>query len=165
MAPNRSRKHDSGLALMYIDIDLFKKVNDGHGHAAGDEVLRVFGQRLSACVRAGDLVARVGGDEFVVLIENLSSTASAELIARKLTLAMRESIAVDGTFLQVTASIGIAFSRHPATAKALTSVADAALYAAKKAGGNIWRVGIASDAAISAGETSMPKQTSRDLPV
>lgn len=165
MAQNRLRQHDSGLALMYIDIDLFKTVNDGHGHAAGDEVLLVFGQRLSACVRAGDLVARIGGDEFVVLIENLSSVTSAEMIALKLTLAMGESIAANGTTLHVTASVGIAFSRYPATAKELTSIADAALYAAKKAGGNTWRLGIAGDAAVSADEPVTPKHPLHDPPV
>jgi diguanylate cyclase (GGDEF)-like protein/PAS domain S-box-containing protein len=164
LASRRLRLHDSGLALMYIDIDLFKKVNDSHGHAAGDEVLRVFGKRLSTCVRAGDLVARMGGDEFVVLIENLSSPAIAELIARKLMLAMDESVTVDGTALHVTASVGIAFSRHPAVARTLTSVADAALYAAKKAGGNTWRLGIASDAALSADELPMARQV-QDSPV
>jgi diguanylate cyclase (GGDEF)-like protein len=165
LAPNRSRQHDSALALMYIDIDLFKHVNDSHGHAAGDEVLRVFGQRLSACVRAGDLVARIGGDEFVVLIESLSSAASAELIARKLINAMGESITVDGTALHITASIGIAFSRHPVVAKTLTSVADAALYAAKKAGGNTWRLGVAGAATVGADERSTPEPTLLELPV
>jgi diguanylate cyclase (GGDEF)-like protein/PAS domain S-box-containing protein len=165
LARNRPRQHDSALALMYIDIDLFKHVNDSHGHAAGDEVLRVFGQRLSACVRAGDLVARIGGDEFVVLVENLSSAASAELIARKLINAMGESITVDGIALHVTASVGIAFSRHPEVAKTLTSVADAALYAAKKAGGNTWRLVVAGDVAVSAGERPAPEPTLQELPV
>jgi diguanylate cyclase (GGDEF)-like protein len=159
LAPGRSRQQGSGLALMYIDIDLFKKVNDGHGHAAGDEVLRVFGERLSACVRTGDLVARMGGDEFVVLVENLSSAASAESIARKLTRAMGESIVVDGTSLRVSASIGIAFSSRPEMAKALMSAADAALYAAKKAGGNTWRLlPIAIDATVITEETRAPEQ-------
>jgi diguanylate cyclase (GGDEF)-like protein/PAS domain S-box-containing protein len=159
LAPGRSRQQGSGLALMYIDIDLFKKVNDGHGHAAGDEVLRVFGERLSACVRTGDLVARMGGDEFVVLVENLSSAASAESIARKLTRAMGESIVVDGTSLRVSASIGIAFSSRPEMAKALMFAADAALYAAKKAGGNTWRLlPIATDATVITEETRAPEQ-------
>ncbi len=155
-APGGLRRHDSGLALMYIDIDHFKKVNDDHGHAAGDEVLRVFGQRLSACVRAGDLVARVGGDEFIVLVEDLSSAATAELIARKLTIAMGEGIPFEAATLHVTASIGIAFSMHPAVAKTLTSAADAALYTAKKAGRNTWHLGAAGDAIAGTGETPSP---------
>lgn len=139
-ALGRSRRQGLAVALMYMDIDHFKQVNDGHGHAAGDEVLRVFGQRLSACVRSGDLVARLGGDEFVVLIEDLSAPETAEAIAGKLIEAMRESIAVEGARLQVTTSIGIAYSAHPAVAKTLAAAADAALYAAKSAGRNTWQL-------------------------
>lgn len=164
LAPNRSRLHDCGLALMYIDIDLFKKVNDGHGHAAGDEVLRVFGQRLSACVRAGDLVARVGGDEFIVLVESLSSPASAEAIARKLMVAMTESIAMDGVALQVTASVGIAFSRRPEMVSTLTCLADAALYAAKRSGGNTWRLEAGREV-LGSGEAETAKSALRGVPV
>jgi len=139
-ALGRSRRQGLAVALMYMDIDHFKQVNDGHGHAAGDEVLRVFGRRLSACVRAGDLVARLGGDEFVVLIEDLSAPETAEAIAAKLVEAMRESITVEGTTLHVTTSIGIAYSAHPAVAKTLAAAADAALYAAKSAGRNTWQL-------------------------
>lgn len=139
-ALGRSRRQGLAVALMYMDIDHFKQVNDGHGHAAGDEVLRVFGQRLSACVRSGDLVARLGGDEFVVLVEDLSAPKTAEAIAGKLIEAMRESIAVEGTALHVTTSIGIAYSAHPAVAKTLVAAADAALYAAKSAGRNTWQL-------------------------
>ncbi|HEX7802370.1 MAG TPA: diguanylate cyclase [Pseudoxanthomonas sp.] len=139
-ALGRSRRQGLAVALMYMDIDHFKQVNDGHGHAAGDEVLRVFGQRLSACVRSGDLVARLGGDEFVVLIEDLSAPETAEAIAGKLVEAMRESIVVEGTTLHVTTSIGIAYSAHPAVAKTLAAAADAALYAAKSAGRNTWQL-------------------------
>ena len=139
-ALGRPRRQGLAVALMYMDIDHFKQVNDSYGHAAGDEVLRVFGQRLSACVRAGDLVARLGGDEFVVLIEDLSAPQSAEAIARKLIESMAESIVVDSATLHVTTSIGIAYSMHPAVAKTLTAAADAALYAAKNAGRNTWQL-------------------------
>ena len=139
-ALGRSRRQGLAVALMYMDIDHFKQVNDGHGHAAGDEVLRVFGQRLSACVRSGDLVARLGGDEFVVLIEDLSAPETAEAIAGKLIEAMSEGIAVDGTVLHVTTRIGIEYPTHPAVANALTAAADAALYAAKSAGRNTWQL-------------------------
>ena len=118
-ALGRSRRQGLAVALMYMDIDHFKQVNDSHGHAAGDEVLRVFGQRLSACVRSGDLVARLGGDEFVVLIEDLSAPETAEAIARKLIESMGEGIVVEDTTLHVTTSIGIAYSAHPAVAKTL----------------------------------------------
>ncbi|MEP6906574.1 MAG: diguanylate cyclase [Pseudoxanthomonas sp.] len=140
LALTRSRRHGFALALMYMDIDYFKQVNDTLGHAAGDEVLRVFGQRLNGCVRAGDLVARLGGDEFVVLVEDLGSPAAAELIARKLIEVMGESLSINGSSLVVTTSIGIAYSSHPAVATALMSSADAALYTAKREGRNRYQL-------------------------
>ena len=145
LALGRSRRHGRAVALMYMDIDHFKQVNDGYGHAAGDEVLRVFGQRLGACVRSGDLVARLGGDEFVVLAEDLAAPEAAEAIARKLIAAMGEGIAVEGTMLRVTTSIGIAYSMHPAVSKTLAAAADAALYAAKHAGRNTWQLLVTDD--------------------
>ena len=144
-ALGRSRRHGQAVALMYMDVDHFKQVNDSYGHAAGDEVLRVFGQRLSACVRSGDLVARLGGDEFVVLIEDLAAPETAEAIARKLIAAMGEGIAVEGAALHVTTSIGIAYSQHPAVSKTLAAAADMALYAAKKAGRNTWQLLVTDD--------------------
>jgi diguanylate cyclase (GGDEF)-like protein/PAS domain S-box-containing protein len=139
-ALGRPRRQGLAVALMYMDVDHFKQVNDNHGHAAGDEVLRLFGQRLSACVRAGDLVARLGGDEFVVLIEDLSAPETAEAIAQKLIESMGEGMAIGSSTLHVTTSIGIAYSAHPAVAKTLTAAADAALYAAKRAGRNTWQL-------------------------
>ncbi len=144
-ALGRSRRHGQAVALMYMDVDHFKQVNDSFGHAAGDEVLRVFGQRLSACVRSGDLVARLGGDEFVVLIEDLAAPDTAEGIARKLIAAMGEDIAAEGATLRVTTSIGIAYSLHPAVSKTLAAAADMALYAAKKAGRNTWQLLVTDD--------------------
>ena len=144
-ALGRSRRQGQAVALMYMDVDHFKQINDGHGHAAGDEVLRIFGQRLSACVRAGDLVARLGGDEFVVLIEDLATPETAEATARKLIAAMAEGIAVEAATLHVTTSIGIAYSMHPAVSKTLAAAADAALYAAKRAGRNTFQLLVTDD--------------------
>ena len=144
-ALGRPRRQGQAVALMYMDVDHFKQVNDGHGHAAGDEVLRVFGQRLSACVRAGDLAARLGGDEFVVLIEDLAAPETAEGIARKLIAAMSEGIMVEAATLHVTTSIGIAYSMHPAVSKTLTAAADVALYAAKRAGRNTFQLLVTDD--------------------
>ncbi|HYM85526.1 MAG TPA: diguanylate cyclase, partial [Pseudoxanthomonas sp.] len=145
LALSRPRRHGQAVALMYMDVDHFKQVNDGFGHAAGDEVLRVFGQRLGACVRSGDLVARLGGDEFVVLVEDLAAPEAAEAIARKLIAAMGEGIVVEGNTLHVTTSIGIAYSMHPAVSKTLTAAADTALYAAKRAGRNTWQLLVTDD--------------------
>ena len=140
LALTRSRRRRQAIALMYMDIDHFKQVNDGHGHAAGDVVLRVFGQRLAACVRSGDVAARLGGDEFVVLVEDATAPADAEAIARKVITNMADGISFDRTILHVTTSIGIAFCSDTSAAQALTSAADAALYAAKEAGRNTWRL-------------------------
>ena len=140
LALSRSRRQGLAIALMYMDIDYFKQVNDRYGHAAGDEVLRSFGQRLAACVRVGDLVARLGGDEFVVLVEDAAVPADAEAIARKLIAIMTAGIATGAANIRVTTSIGIAFCAGPAAAQALMSAADAALYAAKKAGRNTWNL-------------------------
>jgi diguanylate cyclase (GGDEF)-like protein/PAS domain S-box-containing protein len=134
----RSIRQQAPLALLTMDIDHFKGINDGLGHAAGDEVLREFGRRLAACVRAGDLVARVGGDEFAVLVEGVASPDSATGFAEKLLERMRTPIAVEGKARLVGTSIGIAYSHGLADAKALVLAADQALYAAKAAGRGNW---------------------------
>lgn len=134
LAIERLRRHEFPIALICLDVDYFKGINDTYGHAAGDQVLCAFAQRLSENVRAIDLPARLGGDEFVVLVEDASLPEAAEAIARKLVEAMRRPIAVDGAELKVTTSVGIAYASAPTDAKALMLAADAALYAAKKAG-------------------------------
>ncbi len=134
----RSRRHGTALALLCLDIDHFKTINDKHGHPVGDAVIIAFARRLESCVREDDLVARLGGDEFVLLIENPAAD-SAENIAQKLLAAMREPIMVDGITLQVSASIGVATVAQPESIKALMDLADRALYAAKEAGRNTWR--------------------------
>ncbi len=136
----RARRHHQPLALMYLDIDYFKRVNDTLGHAAGDAVLRGFAQRLTSSVRASDLVARIGGDEFVILVEDAGLPGSAEVIARKLIAAMATPIDVDGAPVAATTSIGIAFSTNGPDAEALMAGADAALYSAKDAGRNTYRM-------------------------
>jgi diguanylate cyclase (GGDEF)-like protein/PAS domain S-box-containing protein len=137
LALARLQRHEHPLALICLDVDHFKGINDTHGHAAGDAVLCVFAQRLLQNVRSIDLVARLGGDEFVVLVEDLAIPAAAETIARKLVEAMRVPICLEhGGKLMVTTSIGIAYAHSPTDATSLMSTADAALYAAKKAGRN-----------------------------
>jgi len=136
----RARRQQLPIALMYLDIDHFKHINDNLGHATGDAVLQRFAQRLGACVRAGDLVARLGGDEFAVLIEDAATAQAAEVIARKLLALMSEDIVIDGRTISVTTSIGIAFSTRPTNEKILLSFADQALYAAKGSGRNAYRL-------------------------
>ncbi|HEY4530822.1 MAG TPA: diguanylate cyclase [Luteimonas sp.] len=144
------------VSLLYLDIDRFKEINDGHGHAVGDAILQEFARRLLGCVRATDVVARVGGDEFVVLIEG-AGPGAAEKVARKVLDAARVPVDVDGLGLVVGTSIGIATASADGVAgaagaagaagkgvvvepAALMARADAALYAAKRAGRNRYEV-------------------------
>lgn len=136
----RSQRQDNALALMYVDIDYFKRINDSYGHPAGDEALRQFAQRLIDSVRAGDTVARIGGDEFAVLIEDARLPEAAAVVAHKLIAAMRNPIAVAGDALAATASIGVAYCVGPISAERLCAGADRALYAAKEAGRNTFHV-------------------------
>ncbi|MBS0556441.1 MAG: diguanylate cyclase [Proteobacteria bacterium] len=142
LAVARSRRSHRPVALLYLDIDHFKQVNDTFGHAAGDAVLREFARRLSAHVRDVDLVARLGGDEFVIVLEQIESVADAQAIADKLLECMREPFALgQDANTTVSASVGIAFATHPVDdPETLLQKADAALYEAKRAGRNVWRM-------------------------
>lgn len=135
----RGRRVGASMALLYLDIDRFKSINDGHGHVGGDVVLREFARRLRTNVREGDLVARIGGDEFVVLVEAPESVAAVEAIAAKLVRAMLAPVELADGPLVVGTSIGIAFSRESYAADRLVATADQALYAAKDAGRGCWR--------------------------
>jgi diguanylate cyclase (GGDEF)-like protein len=120
---------------LFIDIDGFKHVNDSLGHAAGDQLLRVVGERLQGAAREQDTVGRLGGDEFVVLVESTADEATLDLLADRLTEVLREPVElIDGhKIFSVTASIGVAVGQY-ATPDALLRDADLALYAAKAAG-------------------------------
>ena len=143
----RMQRQRTSIALMYLDVDHFKGINDTWGHAAGDRVLRSFAQRLTGCVRRTDLVARLGGDEFAVIIEDVALPDAAESIARQLVAEMHHSIDIDGTGLIATTSIGIAYAAEPTHADTLLLVAGAPLYAAKPAGRNTWRIRLVAAAA------------------
>jgi diguanylate cyclase (GGDEF)-like protein/PAS domain S-box-containing protein len=134
-ALDRGRRDARPMALMFLDVDRFKEINDGFGHGAGDEVLRQFAQRLRGSVRAVDTVARLAGDEFVVILEGLRARDEAAAVATKIGLALREPILVQGRTFRVTSSIGVAFSESAdASAESLVAKADEALYRAKRAG-------------------------------
>ncbi|WP_434621067.1 diguanylate cyclase domain-containing protein [Azospirillum sp. B2RO_4] len=134
-ALDHARRIGQPLALLFIDLDGFKPVNDRFGHDAGDQVLRVTAERLAGCLRASDLVARIGGDEFTVLLEGAGSVADVERIAGKLIHALSGEITLGRRTLSVGASIGIAlFPRDADTAQDLLKAADDALYRAKHAG-------------------------------
>ncbi|MQA19683.1 sensor domain-containing protein [Rugamonas rivuli] len=134
MALARAQRHQSELALLFIDLNKFKQINDDHGHACGDQLLREVAQRLKHCVRESDTVARLGGDEFVVIVEEVLVAADARQIVEKIhqVLAMPMALA-DGLSLTATASIGVAhYPEHGSDIAQLIRYADQAMYAAKQ---------------------------------
>lgn len=128
-----SDRNGIGFALMFLDLDKFKQINDNYGHEAGDELLRQVSARLSAAVRVADIVARLGGDEFVVLIEGRAASANAARVARKIAMACSLPFEIDGHRLKTAASIGIAlYPQDGANAQLLMKHADTAMYHAKQ---------------------------------
>jgi diguanylate cyclase (GGDEF)-like protein/PAS domain S-box-containing protein len=131
----RSQRSGATVALLFIDLDNFKVVNDSLGHDAGDQLLAIVAQRLATCVRPGDTVARLGGDEFTILLEDVDSADEAEAISQRVTEQSMTSVEIDGQEIQVTASIGIALSSPAASfASDLLRNADIAMYEAKRQG-------------------------------
>lgn len=135
MALARSQRSGNSVALLFIDLDGFKLVNDSLGHDAGDHVLRVVAGRLSACLRKSDTIARMGGDEFTAILEDMASTADVALVAEKIIAAVSAPIPIEGQEVAVGASIGIAlYPLDAPDARTLLVVADDAMYDAKEAG-------------------------------
>jgi diguanylate cyclase (GGDEF)-like protein/PAS domain S-box-containing protein len=123
------------MALLFLDIDRFKSINDTYGHEAGDKLLRIFAGRMQGVVRQSDTVARLAGDEFTIILEQLGGPGDARTIARKLVEALRQPVAIAGRVLEVTASIGVAMCAPGASDDvALLRRADEALYEAKRRG-------------------------------
>ncbi len=134
-AMQQSTRTGSPGALLFVDLDRFKQVNDDHGQAAGDVVLRVVAQRLAAAVRRSDAVARLGGDEFGLLLSSATSGPDAIAVGDKLLQAILEPVAFEGKALQVSASIGVVcFTGESPGAERVMQQADAAMYAAKASG-------------------------------
>lgn len=129
------------VAVYFIDLDFFKQVNDDHGHDAGDVVLAAVAARLRTCVRHTDTVARLGGDEFVALTPGIGDAGNAVAIAVKMVAAMRPPFLVNGQSCVLGVSVGVSVFPDDATeGDALLRMADAAMYAVKKAGRNGWRL-------------------------
>jgi diguanylate cyclase (GGDEF)-like protein/PAS domain S-box-containing protein len=156
-AIGRSRDQDSLLAVFYLDIDHFKQVNDTHGHAVGDALIRAFAQRLSDKVRASDVIARLGGDEFAVVMEGVPDAQHVRAIGNELVEAMRRpfELPAPGPVVRVGASVGIALGRAvPLTATDFVARADAMLYAAKQAGRGSWRLALVETSSAAVGDAS-----------
>lgn len=132
----RTRRERGKAALLYIDLDDFKQINDSLGHAAGDLILREVAHRLKQCVREEDTVARLGGDEFVVLLEHMHQAADATLVADKIRTAMDQELKVNGSGVRMRPSIGLAlFPEHGSNVEELLKHADDAMYADKRIDG------------------------------
>ena len=128
--------HGSPIALLFLDFDDFKDINDSLGHEAGDRLLVALAERLAGSLRPGDTIARLGGDEFAVLIENLTDAATAEGLAARLLEVLLEPVVVNGRDVTMRGSIGIAVSEFTeADSQSLLYSADLAMYEAKRRGG------------------------------
>ena len=131
----RARRSETGMAVLFLDIDHFKGINDSLGHAAGDLVLKEFGARLQHQVRSTDIVARLAGDEFVVLMEGIREIQELKALASKIVGAIRPALVVEGRSVSITTSLGVAtYDGDGQTPQDLMAAADRALYAAKRLG-------------------------------
>jgi len=140
-AVERARRRSSRLATLFIDLDGFKPVNDAHGHSAGDRILVEVARRLRANLRASDLVARIGGDEFFVVLEDVHEGATLETVARKILAELARPYELSATEqARISASMGISlFPQHGQDSATLMKHADMAMYSAKQAGKNAYR--------------------------
>ncbi len=139
----RAERDDGKVAVLFLDLDRFKHINDGLGHDAGDEVLRELAQRLDSVMRPADVVARFGGDEFTILCEGLDPERVADHvadIARRLLEVVEQPLSVGGEDRRLSASVGIAVAGRGCTAEALLRDSDAAMYEAKQRGKARWEI-------------------------
>jgi diguanylate cyclase (GGDEF)-like protein/PAS domain S-box-containing protein len=137
---SRAQREKSMVALLFLDLDRFKNINDTLGHASGDQLLIITASRLQGCIRRSDTVSRLGGDEFVVILNSLMQAEDASSLAQKILAALSEPVSIDGHEVASTASIGIAI--HPADGADVDTLlrnADTAMYEAKGKGRNTYR--------------------------
>jgi diguanylate cyclase (GGDEF)-like protein len=140
-APRQDDEDPDGFALFFLDFDDFKYLNDTYGHTAGDQFLRLMGDRLRRMLDCDDCVARIGGDEFLVLSEQIASAADAASIAELLLKEIARPCLINGADVRVTTSIGVALCpQHASDAQQLINRADRAMYAAKERGRNTFQI-------------------------
>ena len=131
------KRHDQKFAVLFLDLDDFKNVNDTHGHETGDSVLKQAALRLTTCVRNVDTVSRLGGDEFIIILDNITSKKAAVVVCKKIIQALSKPFSIDGEEIKIGCSIGIStFPDHAVTEKELVKKADNAMYESKKNGRN-----------------------------
>ena len=136
-AIEKAKRNRNNLAILFIDLDRFKQINDSLGHSYGDEVLKIVADRLQGVIRKEDTLARLGGDEFTILLEELQNAKNASVLATKILRTLEEPIVVHGTSLYISSSIGISlFPKDDTNATNLLKYADVAMYKAKNEGRN-----------------------------
>jgi len=141
MAMAHARRNESAMAVVYLDLDGFKQLNDRLGHGAGDILLKLVASRLVKTVRQEDTVARLGGDEFVLVLWHLAEPGYAATVARKVIEALSQPFDIEGNTVSITTSAGVGiYPIHGEDADTLTKSADLALYEAKRAGKNLYRI-------------------------
>ncbi len=141
MAMVHARRNKSAMALIYLDLDGFKQVNDTLGHGVGDDLLKIVAERLVETVRAEDTVARLGGDEFILALWHVSGIDYAASVASRAIEAVSQPYDIQGTIVNITTSAGVSiFPDHGKDAETLMKSADQALYKAKAAGRNTYRI-------------------------
>jgi diguanylate cyclase (GGDEF)-like protein len=136
-----AHRNKTQLAVLFLDLDGFKQINDTLGHDAGDELLRMAAKRIQACVRESDTVARMGGDEFTIILCDVHTPNGQDNVAKKIIEAMASPFMINGKNCSVSASIGIAlYPDNGVNADQLLKIADAAMYLAKNSGKNCYRL-------------------------
>jgi diguanylate cyclase (GGDEF)-like protein/PAS domain S-box-containing protein len=134
-----AKRRGTSVGVLFVDLDNFKVVNDSLGHAAGDEVIATVADRVSSSLRTGDRVGRFGGDEFIVVVPDVSDPHEVERVAERVSSAIATDLRIEGHRIVPTASIGIALSTATSTPESLLRDTDSALYRAKDAGRGRWR--------------------------
>jgi two-component system, cell cycle response regulator len=141
LAISHARRNKEMMAVMYLDLDLFKEINDSLGHDAGDFLLSVVGKRLQGAVRQADTVARLGGDEFVIVLSQLNAHDDIGKLASKVIATVAQPYEFNGAEVSMTASVGVSiYPTHGETVERLMKRADTALYQAKREGKNNFRI-------------------------
>lgn len=136
----KAQRNRSRFAVMFIDLDKFKEVNDSYGHAAGDDVLKIAASRMQQCIRHADTIARLAGDEFTILIEEIASPSDVTRVAQKIIAFFEQPFLAGGHELYLTCSLGISlYPNDGLQAEELLDFADAAMYQAKALGRNAYR--------------------------